>query len=71
MSEQEVKDLYSQQDWGKLLIHLGFEPYNTECCAREVARRASEMLRFCYEESQVVGGQDEIYNKLKRIFGNG
>lgn len=70
MNDQELKERYAQEDWGKLLISFGYEPYDTESSARRVAEKAAELLRDIYESAEVVGGQEDIRRKLKSIFAN-
>lgn len=42
--EQRVRDEYNSTSWGKLLIELGFDPYETESCARIVAEGAAKII---------------------------
>ena len=69
MNEEELKEKYAQEDFGKLLILFGYEPYDTEPSARIVAEKSAEMLRHIYEDSQGIGGQEVIRHKLKSLFG--
>ena len=42
MNKQEVKEKYASEPWGKLLRRMGWEPYDTESRARDVARFAAD-----------------------------
>lgn len=44
MNDTELKERYAQEPWGKLLIEMGMEPYDTESSARRVAEYAAERL---------------------------
>ncbi len=49
-TEQEVRNIYNASDWGKLLISYGYDPYNTESAARNVAKKAAEQIRILQDE---------------------
>jgi len=42
--DTELKERYSQEPWGKLLLEMGMEPYDTESSARRVAEHAAERI---------------------------
>lgn len=44
MNDTELKERYAQEPWGKLLIEMGMEPYDTESSARRVAEYAAERI---------------------------
>ena len=44
MTTEEVKLKYAQEPWGKLLIEIGWSPYDTESSARFVAAYAAKKL---------------------------
>ncbi len=69
---EDVKREYNKSDWGKLLIEMGFEPYDTEMAARNVARCAApviadlrralrELLRAFDEERRVIDVEPEAW----------
>ncbi len=39
-----LKKQYALEPWGKFLISIGYEPYDTESCARDVAVHAAEKI---------------------------
>ena len=57
MNDTELKKQYAQEPWGKLLLEMGMEPYDTESSARRVAEYASERL-------------DELRGILGALMGN-
>jgi hypothetical protein len=46
MNDTELKERYAQEPWGKLLIKMGMEPYDTESSARRVAEYAAERIEM-------------------------
>ena len=44
MTTEEVKLKQAQEPWGKLLIEMGWSPYDTESSARAVAAHAAKKL---------------------------
>lgn len=44
MTPEEVKAGYAKTPWGKLLIEMGWEPYDTESSARRVAEFAVQQM---------------------------
>jgi hypothetical protein len=44
MTEEELREKYLEEDWGKFLDTIGFDPVNTESAARMVAREAAYRL---------------------------
>ena len=76
MNDTELKERYAQEPWGKLLIEMGMEPYDTESSARRVAEYAAErldklrgILRALMENPHIDLG-DQIY-KVRESEGEG
>jgi hypothetical protein len=44
MNDTELKERYAKEPWGKLLIEMGMEPYDTESSARRVAEYAAQRI---------------------------
>lgn len=44
-SEEEVRQQYLNEPWGKLINEMGMDPYDTESSARSVARYAAEKIQ--------------------------
>jgi len=53
-SIQDVKDKYANESWGKFLIEMDFEPYDTESSARRVAECAAEKIDKLNEELKIL-----------------
>ena len=81
MSEQDVKDRYAKEPWGRFLLSMGWEPYDTESRARTVAGEAAERLEkhvgavICFDLCRNILQTDltikqvgSIYNRLKRAW---
>ena len=43
--EDRLNAIYLKEDWGKLLKHLGRNPYHTESVARSVAEESAKIIR--------------------------
>lgn len=61
MNKEELKELYAKEPWGKLLIEMGMEPYDTESSARRVAEYAEtkiedKMIRLVDVMMEIVAG---------------
>lgn len=44
MTTEDVKRQYASEPWGKFLLSIGYEPYDTESAARDVARHAVDRI---------------------------
>lgn len=70
MSAEDVKRRYRNEPWGKLLVDGGWEPYDTESVARDVARYAisriiplEAALRSLVEKFDNHPGISDLYNE--------
>lgn len=57
-TEQEVREMYLNEPWGKLLAEMGWDPYNTESRARDVAQFAADRIKEL--ESKIKSLEDEL-----------
>lgn len=44
MNDSELREMYSQEPWGKLIADMGWDPVNTESSARRVAEYAAKRI---------------------------
>ena len=63
MNDTELKERYAQEPWGKLLIEMGMEPYDTESSARRVAEYvAGQIAALRSERDAAVGAINDCVN---------
>ena len=53
MDDNQLKKQYAKEPWGKLLIEMGWEPFDTESSAREVAGYAAGRIAGLEERLEV------------------
>lgn len=54
MKDAELRKRYAKEPWGKLLIEMGMEPYDTESSARRVAGYAAERIQKLEAEKEAL-----------------
>lgn len=67
-TEKSVKDMYAKEPWGKLLLEMGREPYDTESSARRVAEYAAEKIEKL-EKLVELGSEVVDYSSYAEIVG--
>ncbi len=65
MESEEFKQKLREEPWGKFLVSIGMEPYDTESSVRRVAEQA--VIEIAKRDEKIENLEDEIIRLIMEL----